>query len=91
MPGLKAIFAVGGTSLLGVSCYCYFSGSPWFFQHVAMPISRMLDPEKAHRTSVFLASHRLIPKAKQKDPDILVRIQDTLNSISQLTVRYFQN
>ena len=70
---------VGGSAgLLGLSCYGYFSGSPWFFQRVAMPAIRVLDPETAHRTSIFMASKGLLPKQRLKDPDILVRVKSLM-------------
>ena len=69
------VFLAGGAGLVGVSCYCYFSGNPWFFQHVVMPVVRLMDPEKAHRTGVLLASKGLLPKDRNKDPDILVSIK----------------
>ena len=63
---------VGGAGLLGASYYCYFSGSPWFFQHFVMPAARALDPETAHRASIFLAAKGLVPRDRTKDPEILV-------------------
>ena len=63
---------VGGAGLFGASCYCYFSGSPWFFEHVVMPTARVLDPETAHRTAILLASKGLIPRERKIDPEILV-------------------
>lgn len=72
---MKLVRAVvgSGAGLLGLGCYCYFSGSPWFFQHVAMPAIKVLDPETAHKTSIFVASKGLLPRQRHKDPDILVR------------------
>ena len=77
VPGVVRKVLAGGAGLLGAGCYCYFSGNPWFFQHVGMPATRLLDPETAHRTSIFLASKGLLPKQKKKDPDILVTSVDS--------------
>ena len=66
------IFA-GGASLLGACCFSYVTGNQWFFKHLVMPASRILDPERAHKFSIFLASKKLLPKDRAKDPDILVR------------------
>ena len=79
MPAVVRAVLAGGAGLLGVSCYGYFSGSPWFFQHVAMPSLRLLDPETAHRVSVLLVSRGLIPRERYKDPDILVSKESILS------------
>ena len=71
MPKFRSVM-VGAGLLAGASCYCYFSGNPWFFQHVVMPAARCLEPENAHRASIFLASRGLVPKDRDKDPEILV-------------------
>lgn len=68
---LKTVLA-GSAGLAGVGCYCYFSGTPWFFQRVVMPVSRILDPENAHRAAILLASRGLVPKDRSKDSEILV-------------------
>ena len=63
---------VGCAGFVGASSYCYFSGSPLFFQHLVMPAARMLDPETAHRASILLASRALVPRDRRKDPHVLV-------------------
>lgn len=85
MPLLQKTVFAGSLGLLGVGCYCYLSGSPWFFKHVAMPAARVLDPETAHRTSIFLASKGLLPKDRSKDPMVLVR-EKSLNELKSSSV-----
>ena len=77
---------VGGGILVGMGSYCYFSGSPWFFGHVVMPAVRLMDPERAHRTSVFLASKGLLPRDREKDPDILVSRKYTSSRFSACNI-----
>ena len=59
--------------LLGASGYCYFSGTHWFFSNIVMPSTKRMDPERAHRVAVYLASKHLVPKDRNKDDVILVR------------------
>ena len=59
--------------VLGASGYCYFSGAPWFFSNIVMPSSKWMDPERAHRVAVYLASKNFVPKDRDKDDVILVR------------------
>ena len=73
MPSIKLVFS-GGALVLGASCcFSYFKGSPWLFEHIAMPITKAMDPEKAHKMSVYLASKGLLPRINGKDPENLVR------------------
>jgi len=76
MTRMKKFILSSGAVILGASvscCYSYFNGSPWFFERIAMPVARAMDPEKAHHMSVYLASKGFIPKINDKDPEILVR------------------
>ena len=59
--------------LLGASGYCYFSGAPWFFSNIVMPSTKWMDPERAHRVAVYLASKNFVPKDRFKDDVVLVR------------------
>ena len=57
----NALFVAGGlgaaTLALGL-----FVGSEWTYQYLAIPAISLLEPEKAHRAAVFLASKGLVPK-----------------------------
>ena len=78
MPKARFVF-VGGVSLVGAGCYySYLTGRPWFFKHLAMPATRAMDPERAHRFSISLASKGLLPRDKARDPDVLVSLKCTL-------------
>ncbi len=52
-----------------------------------MPITRAMDPERAHKMSVFLASRGFVPRTKDKDPEILVR--SIILIIGNILAQYF--
>lgn len=77
MPFLRKFLKAGSACLLGVTGgvgYGYFSGSPWLFDRLLMPLVKCVDPERAHVMAVLLASKGLVPRDRTVDPDMLVSI-----------------
>ena len=74
MPSSRIVIAVGTAGLLGLSGFCYLKGSPIFFDRVVMPAVSRMDPERAHRAAVWLASMGIVPRDNSEDPTGLVRI-----------------
>ena len=68
---LKSLLGVtGGATLLfgGISLY---QGNEKFYDQIAMPLVRLLDPEVSHRIAILAAKYGLFPKQKTPDPPIL--------------------
>lgn len=69
MKSMLAICA-GATGLYtGV---CIVRGDETFYKSTVMPFIQLLDPESAHKLAVYIAEHRLMPKSRFQDPDVLV-------------------
>jgi dihydroorotate dehydrogenase len=67
-----------GLALVGCTsvAFCgYFTirGDDQFYKNVIMPVIKLLDAERAHILAVKLASYGLVPRDREKDPEILVR------------------
>ena len=67
----KAVFVAGGLGAATVA-FGLFAGSEWTYRYVANPAISLLEPERAHRTAVFLASKDLVPKDKSNIGSSLV-------------------
>ena len=68
----RALFLAGGvgaaTVALGLAV-----GSEWTYRYLAIPAISLLEPEKAHKAAVFLASKGLVPKDRTNIGSSLVR------------------
>lgn len=68
-------FVFGGiVGLAGFVAGALYSDREWAYRYVAMPITSCMDPERAHRTSIWLASKGIVPVDSTIDPPILVRL-----------------
>ena len=67
----KALLVAGG---LGAATLAFglFAGSEWTYRCLVIPAISLLEPEKAHRSAVFLASKGLVPKDKSNIGSSLV-------------------
>lgn len=70
---MKALLAIGGLAA-GLTAFSLCTGKEWSYRHVAMPLAGLLDPERAHKLSVSLASYEWVPAQHVGDDKILVRI-----------------
>jgi len=60
----------GATGLYGG--VCIVRGDETFYKSTVMPFIQLLDPESSHKLAVYIAEHRLMPKSRFQDPDVLV-------------------
>jgi len=65
-----AVVSVTGTLLFGG--LNFYRNDEQFFDKVAMPLTRLLDPEQAHRLAVFACKWKILPAVKYEDPKSLV-------------------
>lgn len=59
---------------------CIIRGDETFYKCNILPFIQLLDPESAHKLAVFIAEHRLMPKSRFQDTEILVWSFKTHNS-----------
>jgi dihydroorotate dehydrogenase len=65
-----AIVLNGGViCFFGISIY---KGDEKFYEKIAMPMVRWLDPETAHKVSLAAVKYKLIPRPRFTDPESLV-------------------
>ncbi|XP_033221295.1 dihydroorotate dehydrogenase (quinone), mitochondrial [Belonocnema kinseyi] len=65
---VKSLITVTSSGIALCSGILLYQGSDKFFDQVAMPLSRLLDPEVAHNFAVKAAKWGFVPAQKGKDP-----------------------
>lgn len=68
---MKSLFYVSVSAVGVFSGICVYKGDDRFYKNILMPLVHLLDPEQAHKLAVFTSAHRLVPKSKFKDSNIL--------------------
>ena len=64
--------AVIGCTGLAFGSYFSARGNEQFYSSFIMPAVQLLDPERAHVLAVWLAAKGLVPRDRDRDPEILV-------------------
>lgn len=59
---------------------CIVRGNETFYKYTVMPFIQLLDPESAHKLAVYIAEHRLMPKSRFQDTEVLVGFSKMCNS-----------
>ena len=68
---IKSLLGVtGGATAIFVGLSLY-QGNEKFYNQIAMPVMRLIDPEISHRIAVNVAKFGLAPKQKTSDPLVL--------------------
>lgn len=71
---MRPFLAITGCTGLavGLTALSLSTGSDWSYRYIAMPLVRLMDPERAHRVAVRFANWA--PSTHMEDDRILVRI-----------------
>lgn len=52
----------------------FYKNDEKFYRKIVMPVIHCLDPEDAHKLAIWVGKHRLIPRNRYVDPDVLVSV-----------------
>lgn len=68
---LKSLIKVTSTGVIVFAGICMYKGDERFYNEVAMPLTRYLDPELAHNFGITAFKWGLMPKQSAEDSQIL--------------------
>ena len=68
---LRTLIRITTSGAIFYAGICLYKGDEKFYNHVAMPLSRYLDPEWAHKIGITALKWRFMPKERVEDPTIL--------------------
>ena len=74
--------AVIGCTGLAFGSYFSARGNEQFYSSFIMPAVQLLDPERAHVFAVWLAAKGLVPRDRDRDPEILVSRHEAVSIVA---------